>query len=69
VVPQDDVSVTTKEKEKKNRGFEKVCIVVWRDADELSFQDIRGKLENAWGWVLLVRREYERARERARERA
>ncbi|CAG5145973.1 uncharacterized protein ALTATR162_LOCUS1802 [Alternaria atra] len=51
----------------KGHEFDKACIVVWRDADKMSFKDIRAKLDNERGWSLgepTVKKEYTRARAR-----
>jgi hypothetical protein len=51
----------------KDHEFDKACIVVWRDADRMSFKDIRAKLDNERGWSLgepTVKKEYTRARAR-----
>ncbi|KAG9192009.1 hypothetical protein G6011_10743 [Alternaria panax] len=58
------------EREKRNHkghDFDKACIVVWRDANKLSFKDIRAKLDDEHGWSLgepTVKKEYTRARAR-----
>ncbi|CAA9962113.1 hypothetical protein PTMSG1_05490 [Pyrenophora teres f. maculata] len=48
--------------------FEKTCIVVWRDADHMSFKDIREKLAREHGWSIgetTVRKYYSRVRDQA----
>jgi hypothetical protein len=35
-----------------SRDFEKACIVVWRDAEKLTWKQIRDKLEEERGWSL-----------------
>jgi hypothetical protein len=58
------------QREKRNHKdyeFDKACIVIWRDADRMSFKDIRAKLDNEHGWSLgepTVKKEYTRARAR-----
>ncbi|KAL1800531.1 hypothetical protein ACET3X_000873 [Alternaria dauci] len=57
-------------REKRNHQgheFDKACIVVWRDADNMSFKDIRARLDNERGWSLgepTVKKEYTKARAR-----
>ena len=58
------------QREKRNHQgheFDKACIVVWHDADKMSFKDIRTRLDNERGWSLgepTVKKEYTRARAR-----
>jgi hypothetical protein len=58
------------QREKRNHRdheFDKACIVVWHDADKMSFKDIRTRLDNERGWSLgepTVKKEYTRARAR-----
>lgn len=50
----------------KSHEFDKACIVVWHDANNMSFKDIRNKLEEG-GWSLgvpTVKKEYAKARAR-----
>ncbi|KAI4712168.1 hypothetical protein J4E85_005809 [Alternaria conjuncta] len=50
----------------KSHEFDKACIVVWHDAEGMSFKDIRNKLEER-GWSLgvpTVKKEYAKARAR-----
>ncbi|RMZ70544.1 structural constituent of ribosome [Pyrenophora seminiperda CCB06] len=35
---------------RRNREFDRACVVVWRDADNMSFNDIRKKLDTERGW-------------------
>lgn len=37
------------------RDFEKACMVIWHDADKMSFKDIRNKLEDEYGWSIGLR--------------
>ena len=58
---------TLREKDnQKTRVFDKACIVVWRDADGMSFRDIREKLDRERGWSLgepTVKKYYSRTRD------
>ena len=58
---------TLREKDnQKTRVFDKACIVVWRDADGISFRDIREKLDRERGWSLgepTVKKYYSRTRD------
>jgi hypothetical protein len=53
IASSDTVSSPPKKtKNHEDHEFNTACIVVWRDADKLSFREIRQKLEDQRGWVL-----------------
>ncbi|KAF2031843.1 hypothetical protein EK21DRAFT_25953, partial [Setomelanomma holmii] len=43
---------TSKKRKTNHRSFEKTCIVIWHDANGMSFKSIREKLEKEQGWSL-----------------
>jgi hypothetical protein len=71
-LPKRSVTKAIKQVQREKRNhkgheFDKACIVVWRDADKMSFKDIRDKLDNERGWSLgepTIKKEYTRARAR-----